>query len=136
MLAPTQPGFRELYYVHSKSPIFHTIYKTQRPGSPTSLLLRVRPSTAHLRTALVAAKARQSRADLCRQNGALVVHPVARLDAAHAAEAVCDAAATALSLSEHHKFLCLIPVPKSCDEILPCSVFVTEPQFQAMQRDP
>lgn len=105
------------------------------PGLPY-FLLRLWPSAAHLGTALVAAKARKSRADLCHQNGALVVHPVARLDAAHAAEAVSDAAATAISLLEHHKFFCRIHVPKSCDEIFPCSVFVTESQFQAMKQDP
>ena len=63
--------------------------------------LRLGPSTAHLRAALVAAEARECCADLHHHDGALVVHPVTRLDAAHAAEAVGDTTAAPARLLEY-----------------------------------
>lgn len=109
-----------------QSPILHTNTKHSTPV----FLLRIRSTTAHLRTTLVAAAgARESRTDLGHYNGALVVHPVARLDAAHAAEAVGEPAAAAACLLHYHRLLWRPYVSISCDKIISGSFFVTESQF-------
>jgi hypothetical protein len=108
-----------------QSPILHTNTKHSTPV----FLLRIRSTTAHLRTTLVAAEARESRADLGHYNGTLVVHPVARLDAAHAAEAVGEPAAAAACLLHYYRLLWRPYVSISCDKIISGSFFVTESQF-------
>lgn len=95
------------------------------PGPP----LRLGPSTAHLGAALVAAKARERSADLCHHDGALVVHPVARLDAAHAAEAVRNTAAATARLLEYLQRLQWFLVAETCEEVFPGGCFVTESKF-------
>jgi hypothetical protein len=112
----------ELHYVHPRNQISGTPPHSTRRGLP----LRFGPSTAHLRAALVAAQARECRADLRHHDGALVVHPVTRLDAAHAAEAVGDTTAAPTRLLEYLQRLRWFLVAEACEQIFPGCCFVTK----------
>ncbi|BAT02634.1 Os07g0614250, partial [Oryza sativa Japonica Group] len=89
-----------------------------------------------LGAALVAAEAGERRADLRHHDGALVVHLVAGLDAAHAAEAVGEAAAAAGGLVEDLERLQRLHVAETRDEVLPGGGPVAEPELEALERDP
>lgn len=92
------------------------------------------PTAAQLRAALEASKARDGSTGLRHDNGALIVHLAARLDEAHAAEAVGHAAAAADGLIEYLKPLVYFDVSESCRQVLPCCHNITESECQATKR--
>jgi hypothetical protein len=92
------------------------------------------PTAAQLRAALEASKAREGGTGLRHDNGALIVHLAARLDEAHAAEAVSHSAAAADGLVEYLKLLWWFDVSKSCCQVLPCCHDITKSECQATKR--
>lgn len=108
----------------------NTIHITIQHYQSLAAVPSVCPTTAQLRAAFEASKAREGSAGLRHDNGTLIVHLAACLDAAHAAEAVRHAAAAADGLIEHLKPLLYFDVSKSCCMVLPCCRNITKSECQ------
>lgn len=102
------------------------------PYNTIAAVPSVWPTAAQLRAALEAPEACDCSTELREDNDALIVHLAARLDEAHAADAVGHAAAAASDgLLEFLKLFRCFDVSESCCQVLPCCRNITESECQA-----